>query len=142
MSLLIFFAEPSSCTDLIFTSHQNLVMESGVHASLYLSCHHQIIYAKFNLKINYPPPYEREIWHHEEAVVDHIRKVVDLYSWEKAFRNPKSDVNFSFRKMVKNIISNYIPHETITFEDSNPPLITHYAFGNDPLPPVAYVLNG
>ena len=32
--------------------------------------------------------------------------------------------------MVKNIISNYISHET-TFEDSNPPWITHYAFGDD-----------
>ena len=44
--------------------------------------------------------------------------------------------------MVKNIISNCIPHEIITFEDSNPTWITHYAFGNDPPPPVAYVLNG
>ena len=32
--------------------------------------------------------------------------------------------------MVKNIISNSISHET-TFEDSNPPWITHYAFGDD-----------
>ena len=36
-------------------------MESGVHTSLHKNCHHQIIYAKFNLKIYYPPPYEREI---------------------------------------------------------------------------------
>ena len=30
----------SSCIDLIFTSHPNLVMESGVHLSLHSSCHH------------------------------------------------------------------------------------------------------
>ena len=36
-------------------------MESGEHSSLLENCHHQIIYAKFNLKIYYPPPYEREI---------------------------------------------------------------------------------
>ena len=39
----------SSCIDLIFTSQPNLVMESGVYSSLHPSCHHQIIFAKFNL---------------------------------------------------------------------------------------------
>ena len=32
----------------------NLVMHAGVHSSLHKSCHHQILYAKFNLKIHYP----------------------------------------------------------------------------------------
>ena len=41
----------SSCIDLIFISQQNLVMESGVHSSLLPSCHHQIVFAKFNLII-------------------------------------------------------------------------------------------
>ena len=58
-------AESSSCIDLIFTSHQNLVMESGVNPSLHPNCHHQITYSKFNLKIHYPPSYEREIWHYD-----------------------------------------------------------------------------
>ena len=44
----------SSCIDLIFTSELSLVMESGVHPSLHSNCHHQITYAKFNLKIHYP----------------------------------------------------------------------------------------
>ena len=80
-------AESSSCIDLIFRSHQNLVMESGVHPSLHPKCHHQIAYAKFNLKIHYPQPYEREIWHYGQVNVDHIRKAVDLFPWEKALRN-------------------------------------------------------
>ena len=101
-------------------------MESGVHSSLHANYHHQRIYDKFNLKFNYPPPYKREIWHHEQANAD-IIKIVDLFPWEKAFRN---DIIFSFQEMVKNIISNHISHET-TFEDSNPPWITHYAFGDD-----------
>ena len=58
-------AETSFCIDLIFTSHQNLVMESGVRSSLYPNCHHHITYAKFNLKIHHPPPCEREIWHYD-----------------------------------------------------------------------------
>ena len=32
-----------------------------VHSSLHENCHHQITFAKFNLKIYYPPPYEREV---------------------------------------------------------------------------------
>ena len=53
----------SSCIDLIFTTQPNMVLESGVHHSLHQNCHHQIIFAKFNLKVYYPPPYERTIFH-------------------------------------------------------------------------------
>ena len=33
----------SSCTDLIFTSLPNLIIDSGVHSSLNPNCHHQIV---------------------------------------------------------------------------------------------------
>ena len=49
-----------SCTEFIFGSEPNLVMESGVHYLLHENSHHQIIYAKFNLKAYYPSPYEGE----------------------------------------------------------------------------------
>ena len=39
----------SSCTDLIFTSQPNLIIESGVHLSLHSNCHHQIFSSTFNL---------------------------------------------------------------------------------------------
>ena len=51
----------SSCIDLIFISQPNIVMQSGIHSSLHSNCHHQIGFAKFNLPIFYPPPYERTI---------------------------------------------------------------------------------
>ena len=51
----------SSCIDLIFTLHSSLVIKSGVHPSLHLNCYHQLAYAKFDLKILYPAPYERKI---------------------------------------------------------------------------------
>ena len=44
----------SSCIDLIFTSQPNMVIESSIHSSLHSCCHHQIVFAKFNLKICYP----------------------------------------------------------------------------------------
>ena len=51
----------TSCNDLLFTSQPNLVMESGAQPSLHENCHHQLVYAKFNLKVWYSPPYEHEI---------------------------------------------------------------------------------
>ena len=76
----------TSRIDLIFTSHQNLVIESRVKSSLHLNCHHQIAYTKFNLKIHYLPPSEREIWHYEQANVDHVTKAVGLFPWEKHYK--------------------------------------------------------
>ena len=95
-----------------------------MHSSLYLNCHHQITHAKFNLKIYYPPPYERAIWHYERANVDHIRRSIDEFSWERCFAN--SSVNnkvHMFTKIIKNITPNYISDETITCDDRDPPWI-------------------
>ena len=46
----------SSCIELIFMSQPNLITDSGVHPSLHLNCHHQIVFAKFNLHFVYPHP--------------------------------------------------------------------------------------
>ena len=43
-----------SCIDLIFCNQSNLIIDSGVHSSLHPCWHHQIVYAKVNLKIYYP----------------------------------------------------------------------------------------
>ena len=64
----------SSCIDLIFTSQLNLVTESGLHPSLHLNSHHQIIFAKFDLDIRYPPPYFRDVRHYQDANTVLIRR--------------------------------------------------------------------
>ena len=108
----------SSCIDLIFTSHPNTVVESGVHLSLYPNCHHQIIFAKFNLKIYYTPPYLREVWHYKEANADLMKRAINNINWEKAFSNTNiTQESFS----ILNILNNYIPHETIICDDKDPP---------------------
>ena len=38
-----------------------------MHSSLNPNCHHQIIFAKFDLRIFYPPPYERNVWHYKQT---------------------------------------------------------------------------
>ena len=47
-----------TCIDLVFSSQSNLISDSGVHASLFHTCHHQIIFATIDLNIHLPPPYE------------------------------------------------------------------------------------
>ena len=84
-------ADSSSCIDLIFTSQPDLVMESGVHSLLHPNCHQQVTYAKFNLKIHYPPPYEWEIWHYGKANVYHIRKAINEFPLERKFENNSMD---------------------------------------------------
>ena len=68
----------SSCIDLIFTSQPNLTTELGVHPSLHPNCHKEVIYTKISLKVHYPPPNEREVWHYKEAnkIIKLINKVI------------------------------------------------------------------
>ena len=101
-------------------------MESGVHPSLHSNCHHQITYAKFNLKIHYPPPFKCGICHYQKANTDQIRKAIEQFSWDRSFKN--LDVNemvFLFNRTIKNILSNYIPHEIIICDDRDPPWINN-----------------
>ena len=73
--------------DLIITSQPNLIIESGVYLSLHSHCHHQIIFAKFNLEIVYPPPYVREVWHYKDANIELIRREINEFNWQKALLN-------------------------------------------------------
>ena len=73
----------SSCIDLVSTCQANLVMESGVRSSLHENCHHQLVYAKFNLKVWYSPPYDREIWHYQHANINQIKRAIEQFPREK-----------------------------------------------------------
>ena len=43
----------SSCMDLIFMNQPNFVIDSWVHPSLHPNCHHQIVFSKLKLKIEF-----------------------------------------------------------------------------------------
>ena len=111
----------SSCIDLIFTSELNLITDSGVHSPLHSNCHHQIVFAKFNLHVVYLPPYLREIWHYREVNTRPIRRAINEFNWEREFSNinvnEKVDI---FNRTILNILSNFIPHETIVCNDKDP----------------------
>ena len=99
-------------------------MESGIHSSLHSNCYHQIVFAKFNLSIFYPPPYERTVWSYERANTEFIRRAIDQFDWLRALSNVSFDEKvYFFTKTLLNIIQNFIPHETIICDDRDPPWI-------------------
>ena len=112
----------SSCTDLIFMSQPNLIIESGIHSSLHSNCHHQIIFAKSNLEVVYPPPYVREVWHHKDANTEVIRRAINEFNWQRAFLNTSiNEKVYIFNSTILNILSNFIPHEYVVCDDKDPP---------------------
>ena len=97
-------------------------MESDIHPSLHSNCHYQIIYVRFNLKIYYPPPYERAIWHYRKANVDLIQQAIREFNWKRPFHRKNINEKVSIlNNTINNVLSNFIPHETITCEEKKPP---------------------
>ena len=64
----------SSCIDLIFTDQPNQPVDSGVHPTLHGNCHHQIFFSKFNLMIEYLPPYEQLVRDYKKLILTQFRK--------------------------------------------------------------------
>ena len=109
----------SLCIDLIFTSLPNLVIDSGVHSSLYPNRRHQLVYAKFDLKVTYRPPCLQEVWHYKDDNIELIRRAIDKFNWTRAFSN--TSVSEKVNNTILNILSNFIPHEILRWEDKDPP---------------------
>ena len=115
----------SSCIDLIFSSQPNLITESGIHPSLHSNSHHQIIFAKFNLEFIFLSLYFRNTWHYQDANTDLVRRATDMIHWDRAFVN--TNVNekvFMLNRTIMNILSNFIPHKTVTVDDNDPSWFT------------------
>ena len=70
----------SSCIDLIFINQNNFIMDSSVHGSLHPNCHHQIVYSKLNLKIEYPPSYERLVWDYNKTNTQLLNRTIATFS--------------------------------------------------------------
>ena len=64
----------------------------------------------------------REVWHYQDANIELIRKAIDGFNWQKAFSNKNVNQKVdTFDKTILNILTNFIPHETITCDDRDPP---------------------
>ena len=110
----------SSCIDLIFTDQPKLSRNSGVHALLHPNCHHQIVYSSLNLKISYPPPYQRLVWDYKKADSKNIKKALDPVNWERLF--DQLDINaqvVAFNETILNVFRNYVPYKYISIDDKD-----------------------
>ena len=106
-----------SCIDLIFTSQRNFMMHSGIHKSLHLNCHHQIVSAKFSLTNFDIPP-----WQNQQADTKLIKRVIELFDWEKSLSNLDVNKQVSvFKEAIMSIFKNFIPRKTTTSNDKDPP---------------------
>ena len=69
----------ASCIDRIFTPQQSWVTNL-VSTSLFTKiCYHQIVFAQFNHKIHYPPPYKREVRHFKKVNTDHMKRTINPF---------------------------------------------------------------
>ena len=66
-------------------------MESGVHSSLSSTCHHEIVFAKLNLKVEYPRPYERVFWDYSRADKVSINRELNAIDCEERFANKTAE---------------------------------------------------
>ena len=73
------------------------------------------------MKVYYPPPYERKIFHYFQANVDHSQQAINLSDWENAFLVDADAQVSSFSNTALNILNNYIPHETKIYDERDPP---------------------
>ena len=94
----------ASCIDLIFTNQPNLVIDSGVHPSLYTNCHHQIVHFELNLNIEFPPPYERLVWECSKADIEKIKKSNEQVYWEMIFNHKNPHQVAIFNKTIISIL--------------------------------------
>ena len=94
----------------------------SAHPTLHSKCHHQIIYAKLNLKIKYPPPYTSQIWNYSRSETNLINRSIESFDWSKLFsgKNVHEQVEL-FNKTLLIIFHNFIPNKIIACDDRSPP---------------------
>ena len=93
-------------------------MESGVHSSLSSACHHEIVFAKLNLDVEYPPPYERVFWDYSRADKASINRAANAIDSDELFANKTVESQVSeLNDLLLNIYSNYIPNYYVCLEN-------------------------
>ena len=60
-------------------------MESGVHSRQSSTCHHETVFTKLSLIVEYPPPYERIFCDYSRADKDSINRATNAIDCEELF---------------------------------------------------------
>ena len=80
---------PSSsyCIDLTIANEPNLVINFEANLSLYATVIIKLVIYKQNLKIKYPPPFQRLVWNFKRAGITSIRTATCMVHWKYLFSN-------------------------------------------------------
>ena len=101
---------------------QNTFFQEHFWVAASANCHHQIVFAKFDLKVFYPSPYERHVWHYKYANAVQIKNALASFNWEQVLPNNSINKTISvLNETIINFMSNYILNETKVIDDQNPP---------------------
>ena len=114
-----------SCIDPIFSNQPNLILQKGVIPSLHENCHHQVVHASFDLRVCYPPPYERVLWDYKKANADLIQRSVrefDLLNLLTGL-HPDNQVEL-LNDTLLIIMRNFIPFKKTMINDKDIPWVT------------------
>ena len=102
------------------TLHQSFVIKT-----LHQNCYHQIIFAKVNIKIFYPPPYKLLVSNYSNENVQAINSAIESFNWENTFDGKGIHAQVAlFSETILNIFSNFISNRTKPFIGSDPPWMT------------------
>ena len=97
-------------------------MDSGVHVSVHPNCHHEIVNAKLNLKVEYSRLYERLVWDYKKTNTQLLNGTTETINWEKLLENKNvNEQLYLFNKTMLNIFHNFIPNNNIICNDKEPP---------------------
>ena len=69
------------CIDPVFTNLRHLVIDSRFHSSLCSTYHHEIAFARLNLKAEYPLSYEHISWDYFRAGKSSINRAINAIDW-------------------------------------------------------------
>ena len=95
----------------------------GIRCSLFFTWKLSLLnsFCQIQLKSTLPSTIGTRSFPFQYSNVDHIRKTISDFQWERSFVNMNvSKMDCFFDKTIKNVLSNYILHEAITCDDRNP----------------------
>ena len=68
------------------------------------------------------PSYFRGVWYYKDANTQLIRQTINAFNWQRVCLNTSVNEKVTtFNKTILNIISNFVPQETIMCGDKDPP---------------------
>ena len=93
-------------------------MNSGVYGSLHPNCHHHLACESFDLKVFYPPPYERTVYHYMQANTDHVKRAIGGFNWKVVLtKRDTNDKHLISNETITNIMGSFTPKENIFCKD-------------------------